>query len=768
MQRATVALVGWLLATGSALWGQSTGALRWLGVEAKEYVGAVIDSPFVVGPVSSRLWNPDSIRWTTIRPPAGYNQMMLYDISWDGRVLAGWVQEAGSNEYFLIRLRREDGTYEVVERRQWYPDRNVQISGDGKICAGVGIDYVIDIPFDIAIFWRGGDTLWREALQVFSRPAASGAYDLSWDGNHVAGRAPKAADYRSPIFIQPVRYTYNHVRRQWEKTFLVPLGFNGAALGISADGKLLVGWMADTTTGKSRAFWWTEQDGARLLPGLSDVGESQAFRVSADGRIIVGRAQVVEYGTQTWHAVRWVNEVIEDLNQTYRALLQDSSVLYDVRAISPSGRYAIGTGYNGRTQRKEWYLLEFWGNNAPRAAYQVAPAESARVGPQPVLEMWGADIEQDSLRFVVELLQGSDTLRLVTGFVYDTARARLQVELPDGWWRWRVRAVDRQEASSPWSRWRSFFISPNQMPTFRILSPEDAARYHRSDTVLFRFMAEDADGDSVRVEIRLERLGTPSEQQLWTQWAASGDTLESRLDGPHAPGEIWWRARVWDNRQGVSEWSQVRLLEFVNRAPLIELLTPPADTLVLHPVWICVRKWDPEGDSVRVELELQHAALGDVVSWSSAWQTQQQSIVCVSVGIPDSVAIPMVQLPAGGTWLWRTRASDEFGGVSEWTPTRRLHYQGVSVPNGQPQEGIRLWVVQQGDGIVVRWSLQQPSLVRLEMFDSYGRLVKHLTEGFYGAGEYSAEIRSEVGSGVYWFRLIAGGRVVVHPVVLLR
>ncbi len=412
--------------------------------------------------------------------------------------------------------------------------------------------------------------------------------------------------------------------------------------------------------------------------------------------------------------------------------------------------------------------MEFWGNNAPRAAYQVAPAESARVGPQPVLEMWGADIEQDSLRFVVELLQGSDTLRLVTGFVYDTARARLQVELPDGWWSWRVRAVDRQGASSPWSQWRSFLISPNQMPTFRILSPEDAARYHRSDTVLFHFVAEDPDGDSVRVELRLERLATPSEQQLWTRWAASGDTLEFRLGGPHAPGEIRWQARVWDNRQGVSEWSQVRLLEFVNRAPLIEVPTPPADMLVSHPVRICVRKWDPEGDRVRVELELQHTALGDVVSWSSAWLTQQQSIVCVSVGIPDTVATPMVQLPAEGTWLWRTRASDKFGGVSEWTPTRRLHYQGVSVPNGQPQEGIRLWVVQRGDGIVVRWSLRQPSPVKLEMFDTYGRLVKCFAEGLYSAGEHSVGMLAEVWSGMYWFRLIAGGHVVVCPVALLR
>ncbi len=684
----------------------------------------------------------------------------------------GGSEKFGSGNYFLIRLRREDGTYEVVrESPQWsgYRVTSMVISGNGRVCAGqmVHIQMVHMVNKDIAaFFWRGGDSLW----EIFSNHLYGPAdiWDLSWSGDTAAGRVQQSVPPGGVSYhAEPARYTYNYARQRWERTYL-SFGNQGAAAGISADGNIIVGWVRRPSARWEIAFWWTPQGGVRLLPKLRGDLWNGALKVSADGRIIVGRAQVVEYGPQRWRAVRWVDGVVEDLNQTYQALLQDSSVLYDVRQISPSGRYVIGTGYNGKTRRDEWYLLEFWGNNAPRAAYQVAPAESARVGPQPVLEMWGADIEQDSLRFVVELLQGSDTLRLVTGFVYDTARARLQVELPDGWWSWRVRAVDRQGASSPWSQWRSFIISPNQMPTFRILSPEDAARYHRSDTVLFHFVAEDPDGDSVRVELRLERLATPSEQQLWTRWAASGDTLEFRLGGPHAPGEIRWQARVWDNRQGVSEWSQVRLLEFVNRAPLIEVPTPPADTLVSHPVRICVRKWDPEGDRVRVELELQHTALGDVVSWSSAWLTQQQSIVCVSVGIPDTVATPMVQLPAEGTWLWRTRASDKFGGVSEWTPTRRLHYQGVSVPNGQPQEGIRLWVVQRGDGIVVRWSLRQPSPVKLEMFDTYGRLVKCFAEGLYSAGEHSVGMLAEVWSGMYWFRLIAGGHVVVCPVALLR
>jgi len=755
MRCRAIALGGWLLAASSLLWGQSGGAIRWLGIGAREHVGAVIDSPFVVGPASTRLWDPDSIRWTVVRPPAGYSDMELYDISWDGRVLSGWVREAASGKEFLIRLRRGDGGYEVT-LPEWgaaYKVIFVAISGDGRICGGRMVQRSYG---DTALFlWRGGDTLWT--FESYNRAIPVDIFDLSWDGSIAVGRT-KSLYYA--VFPYPARYIYNPTRRQWEEQALTNLG--GGATGVSADGRVIVGWIID------RAFRYTEQEGVRWLPGLPSSVENRAFAVSADGQIIVGSSQLRYAATS--RAVRWVNGVVEDLNEVYGALLQDSSVLYDARAISPSGRYVIGTGYNGRTRQKEWYLLEFWGNNAPRAAYQVFPADSARVAPQPVLEMWGADIEQDSLRFVVELLQGTDTLRVTSGFVYDTARARLQVTLPDGWWRWRIRAVDRHGASSPWSPWRSFLVSPNQMPAFRVLGPEDTARYYRSDAVAFRFVAEDPDGDSVRVELRLERLGTPSEQRLWTQWAGSGDTLEYRLEGPHMPGEVRWQARVWDNRQGVSDWSAARLLEFVNRVPLLEPVSPPEDTLVSHPVWVCVRQEDPDGDKVHIELELQHAGQGGSVSWSSdSLYTPQQSIPCVSVGMPDSVAgTPTVQLPAEGTWLWRARARDEFGGVSEWTPTRRFHYRGVSVPDGQPVERVGLWVVEQGAGMVVRWRLAQPAPVRLELFDSYGRMVARLAEGVYGVGEHSTEVRMEVGSGVYWFRLIAGRTVALHPVVLLR
>jgi hypothetical protein len=49
---------------------------------------------------------------------------------------------------------------------------------------------------------------------------------------------------------------------------------------------------------------------------------------------------------------------MEDLNITYAHLLTDDSVLWTANAISPDGRYIVGTGYNAATGREEAFLLD--------------------------------------------------------------------------------------------------------------------------------------------------------------------------------------------------------------------------------------------------------------------------------------------------------------------------------------------------------------------------------------------------------------------------
>jgi probable HAF family extracellular repeat protein len=69
---------------------------------------------------------------------------------------------------------------------------------------------------------------------------------------------------------------------------------------------------------------------------------SEAYGVSADGSVVVGRAR---NAAGDWRAFRWTAAGgMEDLNTTYASLLTPGSELWEARAISPDGRYIVGYG----------------------------------------------------------------------------------------------------------------------------------------------------------------------------------------------------------------------------------------------------------------------------------------------------------------------------------------------------------------------------------------------------------------------------------------
>jgi probable HAF family extracellular repeat protein len=133
-------------------------------------------------------------------------------------------------------------------------------------------------------------------------------------------------------------------------TWLGTLGGNGSrAYGVSADGSVVVGW-AHNAAGQPRAFRWTAP-GWRQDLGTLGGWESEAYGVSADGSVVVGWSD--------GRAFRWTaSGGMEDLNTTYASLLTDGSVLWEARAISPDGRYIVGTGRNAATGRDEAFLLD--------------------------------------------------------------------------------------------------------------------------------------------------------------------------------------------------------------------------------------------------------------------------------------------------------------------------------------------------------------------------------------------------------------------------
>jgi probable HAF family extracellular repeat protein len=131
-------------------------------------------------------------------------------------------------------------------------------------------------------------------------------------------------------------------------------GDSSWALGVSADGSVVVGW-ATNAAGQKRAFRWTA---ARGMQDLGTLGgdESAAWGVSADGSVVVGYAR---NAAGLPRAFRWTAAGgMEDLNITYAHLLTNGSMFGAALAISPDGRYIAGWGYNAATRRIEAFLLD--------------------------------------------------------------------------------------------------------------------------------------------------------------------------------------------------------------------------------------------------------------------------------------------------------------------------------------------------------------------------------------------------------------------------
>jgi probable HAF family extracellular repeat protein len=174
----------------------------------------------------------------------------------------------------------------------------------------------------------------------------SAALGVSADGAVVVGEAENAAR-RDRAF----RWTASG---GMQDLGTLPGGWESVAYGVSADGAVVVG-VAENAAGQWRAFRWTASGGMQDLGTLGG-GRSWAYGVSADGSVVVGWAEIAPY---QYRAFRWTaSGGMEDLNTTYANLLTLGSYLGRATAISPDGRYIVGYGRNAATWRYEAFLLD--------------------------------------------------------------------------------------------------------------------------------------------------------------------------------------------------------------------------------------------------------------------------------------------------------------------------------------------------------------------------------------------------------------------------
>ena len=314
---------------------------------------------------------------TWLGVPQGTYRSLAHDISADGKVVVGFAQ-VRSNYDFDYRgfLWTRDRGFILLNNPGGVYSASYAISQDGLTMVGPRWGG----PFDATQWTLAGGPL-DLGLPV-GPDIIPGVLDVSSDGSVIVGYG---RDYKAFIW-----------RRGSGLTYPGTLGGNASwARGVSADGSIVVGWAQDST-GKLRAFRWTQQDGMRNLGaaiGNEAFDQSEAWGISPDGNVIVGFAyndrneavgfRNIPQGSErvnislgdppkgftgvypnrtnqdgsiivgwmrksdgTYRAMRWTQAGgLEDLNVTYASLLGQGEYLAEALDITPDGRYIVGWGF---------------------------------------------------------------------------------------------------------------------------------------------------------------------------------------------------------------------------------------------------------------------------------------------------------------------------------------------------------------------------------------------------------------------------------------
>ena len=125
------------------------------------------------------------------------------------------------------------------------------------------------------------------------------------------------------------------------------------AMAVSPKGTVVVG-VAQDSRGRKRAFRWTAEQGMQDLGTLGGL-ESEAMRVSAE-ETIVGLAQDQK---GVWQTFYWTPESgLHKLSHGHSAFARPGVALWGVPAISLNGQYLVGTIYHRAHHRVAVFLLD--------------------------------------------------------------------------------------------------------------------------------------------------------------------------------------------------------------------------------------------------------------------------------------------------------------------------------------------------------------------------------------------------------------------------
>jgi probable HAF family extracellular repeat protein len=320
----------WFVLDMGAEW---IGRLHWLGTlggRASMATG-VSDSGVVVGSSQDAAGRWRAFRWT---PSGGLQALGVLGaltgsyatgVSSDGNRVSGYCTDSAWRTFAFLWQNGQMQTLPTL------------IGAGNSMATAVSGNAVVGTTRNSSGRWQA--VQWN-ALNMAASLGTLGGRDsyataLAADGGTAVGYGADAAGN-----LRAFRWT--------QASGMQPLGTLGGresiAYGVSADGRFIVG-VSRNASGRWQGFRWSQSDGMRAL------GLITARAVSADGAIIVGSGGGV---AMLWDSLGG----LRPLQLEYAPLLSTGSTLLEAYAVSPSGRYIVGFGYNAQTRRREAYLLD--------------------------------------------------------------------------------------------------------------------------------------------------------------------------------------------------------------------------------------------------------------------------------------------------------------------------------------------------------------------------------------------------------------------------
>ncbi len=323
-------------------------SLTWLGtlggsVSAAYDVSA--DGKVVVGTaaINDGTYGMRAFRWTDSTAiqnldSLGVGNSYAYGLSEDGTVVVGDASISG----FTRAFRWTDSTGLVgLETLDFAGSFSRGISADGSITVGYAQNALLQFR---AFLWSNINNQFLETLGG----NRSVALDISRDGDVIVGESLNSSGQTRAFLINTDT-----------SLIMVELGTLGGnssvATSAGLDGSVIVGYSTDSNE-QTHAFRWNFSNGMQDLGTLG--GDwSQAYDVTKTnvGDVVVGQSP--DSSGQT-RAFIWKLGTMQDLNEIYTGLLSNGSLLKQARAITPDGRYIVGSGNNAATGRSEAFLLD--------------------------------------------------------------------------------------------------------------------------------------------------------------------------------------------------------------------------------------------------------------------------------------------------------------------------------------------------------------------------------------------------------------------------